>query len=84
MAWSYVRAGHDVDRLLRATARLVCREDASEMHAYKMQQAAFEEYRACRAPLNAVHAVAAVKQCAVAAPMRPQRVYPETAQRLAA
>ena len=84
LAESYVRAGHDTEALFALTARLVCREDASEMHAYKLQQAAYEEYRACRAPHNWVHAVAAVKQAAVAAPTGPHRVWPEIAQRLAA
>ena len=49
-----------------------------------LQQAAYEEYRACRAPHNWVHAVSAVKQVAVAAPTGPHRVWPEIAQRLAA
>ncbi|MBN34659.1 MAG: hypothetical protein CMM46_07755 [Rhodospirillaceae bacterium] len=84
LAEFYVKAGHDVDDLLRLTTRLICREDASEMHAYKLQQAAFEEYQVCRDPLNWVHAVSAVKQCAVAAPTLPQRFYPEIVQRLAA
>ena len=84
LAESYVRAGYDTDALFALTARLVCREDASEMHAYKLQQAAWEEYHACRAPLNWVHAVSAVKQVAVAAPTGPHRVWPEIAQRLAA
>jgi hypothetical protein len=79
LAESYVKAGHDTDPLFRLTARLVCREDASEMHGYKLQQAAFEEYQACRAPLRWVHAVAAVKQAAVNASTKPYQVYPQIA-----
>jgi hypothetical protein len=79
LAESYVKAGHDTDALFRLTARLVCREDASEMHGYKLQQAAFEEYQACRAPLRWVHAVAAVKQAAVNASTKPYQVYPQIA-----
>jgi len=80
----YLKAGHPVDDLFDLTARLVCREDVSEMHAYKLQQAAYEEYHACREPLRWVHALAAVKQVAVVAPMNPRRVFPEIAERLAA
>jgi hypothetical protein len=82
LAESYVKAGHDAEALFALTARLVCREDASEMHGYKLQQAAYEEFHACRAPLNWVHAVAAVKQAAVNAPTKPHQVYPKLAARL--
>ncbi len=84
LAWTYIEAGHPADDLFDLAARLVCREDVSEMHAYKLQQAAYEEYRACRESLRRVHALAAVKQAAVVAPMTPRRVYPEIARRLAA
>ena len=76
MADAYVGAGFDVDSLFAMTARLVCIEDASEMHGYKMQQAVHDEYHACREPLRWVHAVCAAKQAAVNASTRPQRVYP--------
>ncbi len=82
LAESYVKAGHDTDALFRLTAGLVCREDASEMHGYKLQQAAYEEYQACREPLRWVHAVAAVKQAAVNAPTKPHQVYPQIAAHL--
>jgi len=84
LAEAYMKAGHDPEALFHLTTRLVCREDASEMHAYKLQQAAYEEYQVCREPLRWVHTVSAVKQCAVAAPTKPQRFYPEIVQRLAA
>jgi hypothetical protein len=53
------------------------------MHGYKLQQAAFEEFHACRAPLRWVHAVAAVKQAAVNASTKPHQVYPQIAALLA-
>ncbi len=84
LARTYVKAGHDADGLFALATRLACREDASEMHGYKIQQAALEEYRACRRPQNWVHAVAALKQCAVTAPSRPKRFYPEFVRRMAA
>ena len=84
LAEAYMKAGHDPERLFGLTTTLVSREDASEMHAYKLQQAAWEEYQVCREPWRWVHAVAAVKQCAVVVPTKPRRVYPEIVQRLAA
>ena len=84
LAQSYVQAGYDTERLFALTASLVCREDASEMHGYKLQQAAYEEYLVCREPLRWVHAVAAVKQAAVNAPTKPHQVYPQYAARSAA
>ena len=82
LAESYVKAGYDTDALFRLSAGLVCREDASEMHGYKLQQAAYEEYHACREPLRWVHAVSAVKQAAVNAPTKPHQVYPQIAMHL--
>ena len=84
LAESYVKAGYDVDDLFRLSASLVCREDASEMHGYKLQQASFEEYAVCNTSLRWVHAVAAVKQAAVNAPTKPHRFYPQIVARLAA
>ena len=77
LAESYVKAGFDVDRLFALSASLVCREDASEMHAYTIQQAAYEEYHTCREPYRWVHAVSAVKQASVTVPMKPTRVFAE-------
>ena len=75
LAESYVKTGFDVERLFHLTASLVCREDVSEMHAYKIQQAAYDEYHACRDQFRWVHAVSAVKQAAVAVSMTPSRVF---------
>ncbi len=84
LAEGHVKAGGDVEALFALAARLACREDLSEMHACKMQQAAWEEYRACREPLRWPHAVAAVKHCAVALSIGPHSVYPRIAAQLAA
>ena len=84
LAEAYMKAGHDPEDLFRLTTALVSREDASEMHAYKLQQAAWEEFHICREPWRWVHAVSAVKQCAVVVPTKPCRVYPEITLRLAA
>lgn len=84
LAEGHVKAGGDAEALFALAARLACREDLSEMHACKMQQAAWEEYRACREPLRWPHAVAAVKHCAVALSIGPHSVYPRIAAQLAA
>ncbi|MBC6440456.1 MAG: hypothetical protein GDA49_08650 [Rhodospirillales bacterium] len=84
LAETYMKAGHPADDLFALTARLVCREDVSEMHAYKLQQAAYEEYHACAEDLRWVHAVSAVKQVAVVVSMTPHRVFPQIAETLAA
>jgi len=82
LAEGYLKAGHDPEALFALAARLVCREDASEMHAYKLQQAAYEEFHVCRAPLNWVHAAAAIKQAAVNATTKPLQVWPQIAAQL--
>jgi hypothetical protein len=56
-------------------AELVSRDEASEMHAYKMQQAAFEEFHATRAPYRWVH-------MATVYAMLPQEIYPRAARLL--
>ena len=77
LAESYAKAGHDPQPLFALSARLACREDASEMHGYKLQQAAYEEYFACREELRWVHLVSAIKQAAVTVPTKPHQVYPK-------
>ena len=56
--------------------RLTCHDDVSEMHAYKMQQAAFEEYNTTREPHRWMHLVSAAKHAACVVEMVPKTVYP--------
>ncbi len=76
LAADYVRRGYDAEAFMKRMAELVCRDDQSEMHAYKMQQAAFEEYEAARETLRGVHLAAAARHAASAARMRPRTVWP--------
>jgi len=75
LAEQYVALGYDVGPFFDLMAQLVCHDEMSEMHAYKMQQAAFEEYHATREPFRGVHLVSAVKHAATVTQMRPQTVY---------
>jgi len=82
LAAGYARAGHDPAPFFALMAELVSRDEASEMHAYKMQQAAFEEFHATREPYRWVHMVAAARHLATVYPMLPQEIYPEAARLL--
>jgi hypothetical protein len=82
LAEGYARAGHDPAPFFALMAELVSRDEASEMHAYKMQQAAFEEFHATRAPYRWVHMVAAARHLATVYAMLPQEIYPRAARLL--
>ena len=76
LAERYAALGHDPEPFFKLLGELICRDDASEMHAYKMQQAAIEEYRTTREPYRWVHLVSAAKHAACITKMRPKTVYP--------
>ncbi len=82
LAESYARAGRDPAPFFALMAELVSRDEASEMHAYKMQQAAFEEFHATREPYRWVHMVAAARHLATVYAMQPQEVYSRAARLL--
>ena len=84
MAESYLADGYDPQALFRFLAFEVCRDDQSEMHAYKMQQAAYEEFYATREELRGVHLVAAAKHAATVARLNPKTVYPRARALMAA
>jgi len=77
MAAEYLERGHDPEVLFNFLAFDVCKDDQSEMHAYKMQQAAYEEYTHSRKHFRHVHLLAAVKHAATVARLGPRTVYPE-------
>ena len=79
LAEAYMKAGHDPEALFHLTTRLVCREDASEMHAYKLQQAAWEEYHAVPPAFRWVHLMAAARHAACVVNMLPKTVWPRAA-----
>ncbi len=82
LAEGYARAGHDPAPFFALMAELVSRDEASEMHAYKMQQAAFEEFHDTRPPYRWVHMVAAARHLATVYTMQPQVIYSQAAQLL--
>ena len=57
----YADAGHDAGALFQRLGELVCRDDYSEMHAFKHLQAAREEYETTREPFRRAHLVSAAK-----------------------
>ncbi len=78
LAQEYAEAGFAPAPFFALVGRQVCRDDVSEMHAYKLQQAAFEEYGATRPPYRWVHMVSAAKHAACVVRMEPKTVYPRT------
>ncbi len=84
LARKYVGLGYDPAAFFDLMAEQVCRDDQSEMHAYKMQQAAYEEFYATREELRGVHLVAAAKHAATVARLNPKTVYPRARALIAA
>ncbi len=82
LAESYARAGHDAAPFFALMAELVSHDEATEMHAYKMQQAAFEEFHATREPYRWVHMVTAARHLATVYRMLPREIYPQAARLL--
>ena len=84
LAQQYVKFGYDPAVFFDLMAEQVCRDDQSEMHAYKMQQAAYEEFYAAREELRGAHLVAAAKHAATVARLNPKTVYPRARALIAA
>ena len=84
LARQYVGLGYDPAVFFDLMAEQVCRDDQSEMHAYKMQQAAYEEFYATREELRGAHLVAAAKHAATVARLNPKTVYPRARALIAA
>ena len=77
LARRYIDKGYDPEALFQLTATLVCRDDQSEMHAYKLQHATYEEYHHCLETHRWVHLVSAVKHVTCVVRIRPQDVHQE-------
>jgi hypothetical protein len=84
LAAQYVTGGYDPAPFFALMTSLICRDDQSEMHGYKMQQAAFEEYYATREPLRGPHLMAAARHVTTVATMLPKTVWPAVSGALAA
>ncbi len=61
LAQAYAGEGYDPGALFQRLGELVCRDDYSEMHAFKHLQAAREEYESTREPWRRAHLVSAAK-----------------------
>lgn len=84
LAKRYVELGCNPTPFFDLMAEQVCRDDQSEMHAYKMQQAAYEEFYATRPELRDVHLIAAAKHAATVARLNPKTIYPSVRALIAA
>ena len=82
LARRYVEKGYDPQALFRLTAALVCRDDQSEMHAYKLQHATYEEYHRSLESHRWVHLVSAVKHVTCVVPIHPQDVHRQATRQL--
>lgn len=78
MAQQYVECGYDSDALFDRLAKIACRDNFTEMHAFKHHQATHEEYHATRPELRGTHLVSAVQAAAISHG-RIQDVYEEAA-----
>lgn len=61
LARRYADAGFDAATYFARLGAVICRDDFSEMHALKHNQAVVEEYATTRAPYRWVHLVSAAK-----------------------
>jgi hypothetical protein len=82
LAQQYAEAGYEAGPFFAMIGQLTCHDDVSEMHAYKLQQAAFEEYNATNDQFRWMHMVSAAKHAACVVEMIPKEVYPEVRARL--
>jgi hypothetical protein len=75
LAQQYCELGYDPAAFFARIAKLVCRDDYSEMHAYKMLQAAREEFYATREDLRWVHLVSAARHVGSVIGIEPKPVF---------
>lgn len=61
LAQAYANRGFEPERFFQRMGEVVCRDDFSEMHAFKHLQAAREEFYATRASLGWAHLVSTAK-----------------------
>src|SRR5438876_1141916 len=60
MAQQYANCGYAPEPLITTLGKIACRDNFTEMHAYKHHQATYEEFYATRPSLRVHHLVAAV------------------------
>jgi hypothetical protein len=64
LARQYAEAGHDAGAFFRRMAQIVCRDDYTEMHAFKLILATGTEYRRTRPSHRWIHMVSLAKSVA--------------------
>ena len=65
LAQQYVNLGYNPEVLMKRLGEIVCRDNFTEMHAYKHHQAIVEEFYATRAPWRGMHLVAGAQAAAI-------------------
>ena len=65
LAQQYANAGYEAEPLFTRLGKIACRDNFTEMHAFKHHQATYEEFHATRPSLRWRHAVAAVQAAAI-------------------
>jgi hypothetical protein len=79
LAQQYANCNYDPAPLIDMLAKIACRDSFTEMHAYKHNQATFEEFHATRPSLRWKHLVSAVQAAAISHG-RLQQVYDDAAE----
>src|SRR5881628_2126719 len=65
LAQQYADSGYAPEPLINAIGKIACRDNFTEMHAFKHHQATYEEFYATRPSLRWRHLVAAVQAAAI-------------------
>jgi hypothetical protein len=65
LAQQYAECGYSPEPLITALGRIACRDNFTEMHAFKHHQATYEEFHTTRSSLRWRHLVSAVQAAAI-------------------
>src|SRR5215467_4692777 len=65
LATQYVKSGYDPQAFIARLAEIVCRDNFTEMHAFKHHQSIVEEYYATREPWRWMHLVCGAQAAAI-------------------
>ncbi len=65
LATQYMSLGYSAEQMMKRLGQIVCRDNFTEMHAYKHHQAIVEEYHATRAPWRDLHVIAGAQAAAI-------------------
>jgi hypothetical protein len=79
LARQYADSNYSPDALITLLGKIACRDNFSEMHAFKHHQATYEEFHATRPSLRWWHLVSAVQAAAISHG-RIQNVYEHAAE----